>query len=98
MYLQLFSLVIFYAVALALYRIFFHPLRRYPGPVLAAVTDWYEAYYNIIKKGGLLLEIERLHELHGKLFLDSFRFVVNSFGIIGPVIRVGPNTVKASTE
>ncbi|KAE9397352.1 cytochrome P450 [Gymnopus androsaceus JB14] len=50
---------------LTLYRLFFHPLHKYPGPILAAVTDWYEAYYSIIKKGGLVIEIERLHKLYG---------------------------------
>lgn len=70
MYLQLSCLAILYVGAVALYRVFFHPLHIYPGPFLAAVTDWYEAYYNIIKKGGLLVEIERLHKLHGeKLFI-----------------------------
>lgn len=56
-----------YICALALYRVFLHPLHVYPGPVLAALTDWYEAYYNIIRKGGLVIEIERLHKLYGKL-------------------------------
>ncbi|KAE9397343.1 cytochrome P450 [Gymnopus androsaceus JB14] len=65
-YLPLLVCIVFcYIGALALYRLFFHPLHRYPGPVLAALTDWYEAYYNIIKKGGLVIEIERLHKLHG---------------------------------
>ncbi|KAE9382571.1 hypothetical protein BT96DRAFT_1027597 [Gymnopus androsaceus JB14] len=39
--------------------------EKYPGPVLAAITDWYEAYYDIIKKGGLVIEIDRLHKLYG---------------------------------
>ncbi|KAF9077835.1 cytochrome P450 [Rhodocollybia butyracea] len=54
-----------YLFVLALYRLFFHPLHQYPGPVLAALTNWYEAYYNIVKGGGLVAEIERLHKLHG---------------------------------
>ncbi|KAF9063811.1 cytochrome P450 [Rhodocollybia butyracea] len=50
---------------LAIYRLFFHPLCNHPGPILAALTHWYEAYHNIVKRGGLLVEIERLHKLHG---------------------------------
>ncbi|KAE9394089.1 cytochrome P450, partial [Gymnopus androsaceus JB14] len=66
MYLLLLVCLAFcYAGAVGLYRLFLHPLHKYPGPVFAAVTDWYEAYYNIIQKGGLLTEIERLHKLHG---------------------------------
>ncbi|KAJ3999225.1 cytochrome P450 [Lentinula boryana] len=54
-----------YLGALAFYRIFFHPLHKYPGPVLAAITDWYEVYYNIVKGGELIAEIKRLHALYG---------------------------------
>ncbi|KAF9065816.1 cytochrome P450 [Rhodocollybia butyracea] len=50
---------------LALYRLFFHPLCKYPGPILAALTDWYEAYYNIVEGGGLIAKYEQLHKLHG---------------------------------
>ncbi|KAF9077868.1 cytochrome P450 [Rhodocollybia butyracea] len=50
---------------LALYRLFFHPLCEYPGPPLAALTDWYQAYYNIVKGGGLVIKYEQLHKLHG---------------------------------
>ncbi|KAF9077831.1 cytochrome P450 [Rhodocollybia butyracea] len=52
-------------LVLALYRLFFHPLCKYPGPILAALTSWYEAYPNIVKGGGLVAELERLHKLHG---------------------------------
>ncbi|KAF9024877.1 hypothetical protein BDP27DRAFT_1197837, partial [Rhodocollybia butyracea] len=54
-----------YLLVLALYRLFFHPLSRYPGPTLAALTNWYEAYYNIVKGGGLVAKYEELHKLHG---------------------------------
>ncbi|KIK56939.1 hypothetical protein GYMLUDRAFT_145791, partial [Collybiopsis luxurians FD-317 M1] len=54
-----------YLAALVLYRLFFHPLHKFPGPVLAALTNWYEIYYNIIHEGGLPAEIERLHKLYG---------------------------------
>ncbi|KIK54973.1 hypothetical protein GYMLUDRAFT_176346 [Collybiopsis luxurians FD-317 M1] len=65
MHIVLTSLTLFYFAALALYRIFFHPLRSYPGPVLAAVTDWYQVYYNILQGGALVTEIERLHKCYG---------------------------------
>ncbi|KAF9071654.1 cytochrome P450 [Rhodocollybia butyracea] len=65
MYLLFLYVTLFSLSALALYRLFFHPLCRYPGPILAALTGWYEAYYDIVKRGGLVVEIERLHKLHG---------------------------------
>ncbi|KAJ3734035.1 cytochrome P450 [Lentinula guzmanii] len=65
MYLLLFCSYFFYAGALAFYRLFFHPLHKYPGPILAALTDWYELYYNIVKGGALVTKIDNLHKLHG---------------------------------
>jgi cytochrome P450 len=49
-----------------LYRLTFHPLAKWPGSKLAAIsTSWYEWYWNIHRKGALLGEIERLHHIHG---------------------------------
>lgn len=78
---------------LAIYRLFFHPLCRYPGPILAALTDWYGAYYNIVRGGGLIAEYERLHKLHGKS-TEVNRDNLTKLQPIGQVIRVGPNTVS----
>ncbi|KAF9072158.1 cytochrome P450 [Rhodocollybia butyracea] len=63
-----------YLFGTALYRRFFHPLHKYPGPMLAAITDWYEAYYNIVKGGGLVAELERLHKLHGEIGPNTLHF------------------------
>lgn len=55
-------------VFLAIYRIYFHPLSKYPGSKIAAVSDsWWELYWNYYRNGELLFEIDRLHKLHGKL-------------------------------
>ncbi|KIK57228.1 hypothetical protein GYMLUDRAFT_247190 [Collybiopsis luxurians FD-317 M1] len=59
------SIVVSYVGGLVIYRAFFHPLCKYPGPILAALTEGYEAYYNIVKEGSFLNEIERLHEVYG---------------------------------
>ncbi|KIK57229.1 hypothetical protein GYMLUDRAFT_46485 [Collybiopsis luxurians FD-317 M1] len=58
-------IIVSYVASLVIYRAFFHPLHKYPGPILAALTEGYEAYYNIVKQGGFLDEIERLHKVHG---------------------------------
>ncbi|KAK7454005.1 hypothetical protein VKT23_011516 [Stygiomarasmius scandens] len=47
------------------YNLFLHPLRHVPGPKLAAATDLYKIYYDLIVRGGLLNQIEKLHKKYG---------------------------------
>ncbi|KAF5861296.1 hypothetical protein ETB97_000412 [Aspergillus alliaceus] len=56
-----------YWVAQAIYRLYFHPLSHIPGPKLAAITDGYEFYHNIIRGGLFIWELERLHEVYGPI-------------------------------
>ncbi|KIY72726.1 cytochrome P450 [Cylindrobasidium torrendii FP15055 ss-10] len=69
-----------YTVALAFYRIYFHPLHAYPGPRLAAASDLYHFYFDMISRGGGDL-VNHLEELHA---------------IYGPVVRIGPNELHFS--
>lgn len=50
-----------------LYRLYWHPLRRFPGPKLAAATRIYEFYYNVIYTGRYIWKIEALHRQYGKV-------------------------------
>lgn len=54
-----------YFVSLALYRLYLHPLAKFPGPKLAAVTRRYEAYYDVVKSGAYMFKIGELHEKYG---------------------------------
>ncbi|OQE44489.1 hypothetical protein PENCOP_c002G01106 [Penicillium coprophilum] len=49
------------------YHLYFHPLSRFPGPKLAAATSLYEFYYDVIKSGMYIWEIERMHEKYGPI-------------------------------
>lgn len=64
-----------YLLLLTIYRLAFHPLAKYPGPVLAKITDWYSVYH--AWKGDRHLEFWRCHEKYGPVV----RFGPNSLSI-----------------
>ena len=59
------------AICKAIYRLYAHPLAGFPGPKLAAMTSLYEFYYDVVKSGMYLWEIERMHEKYGMYFCSS---------------------------
>ncbi|KAF5350988.1 hypothetical protein D9756_008294 [Leucocoprinus leucothites] len=54
-----------YPLFFIIYQLWFHPLSRFPGPKLAAITKWYKGYYDLYVGGGLLEHIQELHERYG---------------------------------
>jgi hypothetical protein len=69
LFLALATGLVVYGLSLAIYRLFFHPLARFPGPRLTATTGWYETYFDLVKdKGGTFMyEVDRMHEIYGQL-------------------------------
>jgi hypothetical protein len=57
-----------YYILLLVYRLYFHPLSHFPGPKLAALSSWYEFYFDVVKRGRFMWEIERMHEEYGESF------------------------------
>ncbi|KAH8701276.1 putative cytochrome P450 [Phaeosphaeriaceae sp. PMI808] len=56
---------IVYTVVLVIYRLYFSPIARFPGPKLAAITGLYEFWYDAIRGGKYLWEVEKMHEKYG---------------------------------
>lgn len=54
-----------YCLAIVVYRLFFHPLKHFPGPKLAASTILYRAWYQIVRDGGQLKQWNKLHQQYG---------------------------------
>ena len=59
-----FSLV-FYGFVLVIYRLYLSPIAGVPGPKLAAATQWYEHYYDLIKDGQWSFKVRELHSQYG---------------------------------
>lgn len=80
-----------------LYRLYFHPLAKYPGPILAAISDYYLAYYDLWMDGGIVTQLENLHRRYGKatsIRFSSLRLIM----FLGPVVRLRPNRVGTSSK
>ncbi|KAK3072010.1 hypothetical protein LTR53_007598 [Teratosphaeriaceae sp. CCFEE 6253] len=67
-------------VCTALYRRFFHPLARIPGPWLPAITPLYSTYYDCFHRGGghYPQKLKALHEVYG------------------PIVRILPDEIHVS--
>lgn len=57
--------LVLYSVVGIVYRVYFSPLSRFPGPKLAAATLLFEAYYDVIKQGQYTFKIRELHKQYG---------------------------------
>ncbi|EDR02822.1 uncharacterized protein LACBIDRAFT_253742 [Laccaria bicolor S238N-H82] len=62
-----------YLVFMTVYWLFFHPLSKVPGPKLAAISGLYMAYYDIVMLGGMVDQLEVLHEKYGRVFDQIYR-------------------------
>ncbi|OQE05163.1 hypothetical protein PENVUL_c026G07851 [Penicillium vulpinum] len=58
---------VIYGVWLAIYRLWFSPLAQFPGPKLAALTMWYEFYYDSFLGGQYTFRIAGMHRKYGPI-------------------------------
>ena len=78
--------------ALAISRLYFSPLAAIPGPKLAALTQYYEAYYDLISGGGgnFTRRIKKMHDVYGMFFVIDMLSGVGALHIEGPIVRINP--------
>jgi hypothetical protein len=67
--------LLIYLLCLAIYRLYFSTIAGFPGPKIAALTRWYETYYDVFASGGgmYMWEVEKMHQKYG------------------PVVRINPD-------
>ncbi|KAL1792259.1 hypothetical protein ACET3X_010010 [Alternaria dauci] len=56
-----------YVIGNAIYQLYISPLSKFPGPKLAAVTLYYEIYYDVFRWGRYWAEIKKMHEKYGPI-------------------------------
>lgn len=66
--------------SMATYRLFFSPIRNFPGPWQAALTSFYRVYAAIKNKGRLFNTIQDLHKQYG----DYVRIGPREISILNP--------------
>lgn len=63
--------LVLYTVYGAIYRLYLSPIAKFPGRKLAALTLWYEFYYDVVKRGSYVWEIGKMHEEYGVLSIEE---------------------------
>ncbi|EKG14730.1 hypothetical protein MPH_08005 [Macrophomina phaseolina MS6] len=65
------AVVLLYCLCGAVHRLYLSPLASFPGPRLAALTLWYEYYYDGIRGGQYTFKLKELHEQYGPIIRIS---------------------------
>ncbi|KAL5362921.1 cytochrome P450 [Aspergillus floccosus] len=88
-------LMAIHAVVVFIYTLLFHPLAKYPGPLVAKFTNSYAAYH--AWKGDVHLDIARCHEKYGGFVrYGPNRILVNSAAGFKDIYGSGKNVRKSS--
>ncbi|SPQ25754.1 5cb44c17-3a3f-4ee3-b57f-18f095ecc721 [Thermothielavioides terrestris] len=59
--------LVVYLAAIAVYRLYLSPIAKFPGPKLAALSNWYEFYYDVVRQGEFTWQIQKLHKRYGPI-------------------------------
>ncbi|KAK2763293.1 hypothetical protein FQN54_009929 [Arachnomyces sp. PD_36] len=63
--LSIFGFTVSYALFVAIYRVTFHPLAKYPGPFLSKLSGWPRFF--LVQSGSRHLETWKQHEIYGPI-------------------------------
>ncbi|KAJ5945624.1 cytochrome P450 [Penicillium verhagenii] len=55
------------ATAFVVSRLYLHPLSKFPGPRIAALTRWYEFYHDVVLDGTYVKYYPKLHQKYGPI-------------------------------
>ena len=60
--------IVLYIAYGTIYRLCLSPIAHFPGPKLAALTLWYEFYFDVVRRGSYVWKIQKMHEIYGTLY------------------------------
>ncbi|KAB8232864.1 cytochrome P450 [Aspergillus alliaceus] len=101
----LYAVIVFFILGRVCYRLYFHPLRSFPGLKLAAITTLYEFYFAVIKDGQVFWELDELYirdtSFYNEIYANDARVTekaapfIRSFSVPGSMVAtVGHNHHK----
>lgn len=88
--------LVLYLAAGAVRRLYLSPIAAFPGPRLAALTFWYEFYYDVVRKGRYTWEIQRMHDQYGRLPGEPPRVRCVLRRGRGPIVRINPHELHVN--
>ncbi|KAL4872418.1 hypothetical protein BDV12DRAFT_183083 [Aspergillus spectabilis] len=84
------GLTVVCCIGICIKRLVFSPIAHFPGPRIAAVTFWYEFYYDVVRRGQYFREIENMHQRYGPVVrINPFELHVQDPDFY-PVLYTGP--------
>ena len=94
----LLPLAVLYVVTLLVYRLYYASVAKFPGPRLAAITFFYEFYYDVWLEGRYTWKIQELHKQYGLLHLLTIKLgrILICHPHLGPFVRINPCEVHCN--
>lgn len=59
-----------YCLATAVYNVYFHPLRRFPGPLAARASNGWKLYMEVFRQESPVHLLQKLHQQYGMYAVD----------------------------
>ncbi|KAF7713746.1 Uncharacterized protein PECH_008183 [Penicillium ucsense] len=88
-------------LVIALYRLLVHPLKKVPGPRLAAVTGLYEVFWIAWSCTSYDEEIDRMHQIYGPIVRinpDEIHIQDDFYQSKGANLACHPRHLESSTQ
>ncbi|KAH7136336.1 cytochrome P450 [Dactylonectria macrodidyma] len=93
------GLLVLFLLSRAIYRLYFSPLAKFPGPRIAALTSWYCAYHDLIRGGQYIWVIEEMHRQYGPIVRTMPNVLhVNDPSFIDQLYAQSPNSRRERAQ